>query len=53
MWDYIKENNLQNPNDKREIILDKKMKEVFVGVDTVTMFSINKHLAKHIYKKEK
>ena len=36
LWEYIKTNNLQNPNDKREILLDYKMKAVF-GVDTFTV----------------
>lgn len=36
LWVYIKENNLQNPNDKREILLDDKMRAVF-GVDTFTV----------------
>ena len=36
MWVYIKQNNLQNPTDKREILLDEKMKAVF-GVDTFTV----------------
>lgn len=36
LWNYIKENNLQNPADKRQILLDDKMKAVF-GVDTFTV----------------
>jgi upstream activation factor subunit UAF30 len=36
LWEYIKKNNLQNPSDKREILLDDKMKAVF-GVDTFTV----------------
>ena len=36
LWEYIKTNNLQNPSDKREILLDDKMKAVF-GVDTFTV----------------
>lgn len=47
LWAYIKENNLQNPNDKREIMLDAKMKKVF-GVDTFTMFSMNKYIGAHV-----
>lgn len=39
LWDYIKENKLQNPDNKREIILDDKMKAVF-GVDAFTMFTM-------------
>ena len=36
MWVYIKEHELQNPSDKREIILDDRMKAVF-GCDTFTV----------------
>jgi upstream activation factor subunit UAF30 len=36
LWEYIKKNNLQNPSDKRDILLDDKMKAVF-GVDTFTV----------------
>ena len=41
MWEYIRERQLQNPENKREIILDADMKEVF-GCDTFTMFTMNK-----------
>jgi chromatin remodeling complex protein RSC6 len=48
VWDYIKANNLQNPANKREIVADAKLKPVFGGKDRVTMFEMNKHLAKHL-----
>lgn len=47
MWDYIKTNNLQNPEDKREILADEKLKKIF-GKDKVTMFEMNKHIAAHL-----
>eukprot|EP00584_Thalassiosira_punctigera_P027920 CAMPEP_0172576832 /NCGR_PEP_ID=MMETSP1067-20121228/137920_1 /TAXON_ID=265564 ORGANISM="Thalassiosira punctigera, Strain Tpunct2005C2" /NCGR_SAMPLE_ID=MMETSP1067 /ASSEMBLY_ACC=CAM_ASM_000444 /LENGTH=324 /DNA_ID=CAMNT_0013369509 /DNA_START=138 /DNA_END=1112 /DNA_ORIENTATION=- len=47
LWVYIKENNLQNPSDKREILLDDKMKAVF-GVESFTMFSMNKYIGAHV-----
>lgn len=47
LWVYIKENNLQNPNDKRQILLDDDMKAVF-GVDSFTMFSMNKYIGAHV-----
>ncbi len=47
VWDYIKKNNLQNPQNKREILADAKLEPVF-GAKTVTMFEMNKHLAKHL-----
>jgi chromatin remodeling complex protein RSC6 len=47
LWAYIKKNNLQNPENKREIIGDDKLKAVF-GTDKVTMFEMNKHVARHL-----
>jgi len=48
LWEYIRENNLQNPEKKQEIILDKRMKRVF-GCDRFTMFSMNKYIGAHIH----
>ncbi len=47
MWDYIKKNNLQNPENKREILADDKLEPIF-GKKKVTMFEMNKHLAQHL-----
>ncbi|MBA3896287.1 MAG: hypothetical protein H0X36_03945 [Sphingomonadaceae bacterium] len=47
IWAYIKKNNLQNPANKREIMADAKLRPIF-GADKVTMFEMNKHLAKHL-----
>ena len=47
VWDYIKSNNLQNPENKREILADDKLKKVF-GKDKVTMFEMNRYLAQHL-----
>ncbi|KAG4973256.1 hypothetical protein JHK87_030077 [Glycine soja] len=51
MWDYIKGNNLQDPSDKRKIICDEKLKELF-DVDTFTGFTVTKLLAPHFIKTE-
>ena len=48
VWDHIKKNNLQNPQNKREIVADDKLRPVFDGKDRVSMFEMNKHLAKHL-----
>jgi chromatin remodeling complex protein RSC6 len=48
IWDYIKKNNLQNPQNKREIVADDKLRKVFGGKDRVSMFEMNKHLAAHL-----
>ena len=47
MWEYIKKNNLQNPENKREILADDKLSKIF-GKDKVTMFEMNKHLSRHL-----
>jgi chromatin remodeling complex protein RSC6 len=47
MWDYIRKNNLQNPQNKREIVADDKLRKIF-GKDRVTMFEMNKHLSRHL-----
>lgn len=47
VWDYIKKHNLQNPENKREILADDKLKKVF-GKDKCSMFEMNKHLAAHL-----
>jgi chromatin remodeling complex protein RSC6 len=47
VWEYIKANSLQNPENKREILADDKLEGVF-GKKKVTMFEMNKHLAQHL-----
>lgn len=47
MWAYIKGKDLQNPKDRREIVLDPALKSVF-KVDTLTIMSMNKALSDHI-----
>ncbi len=48
MWAYIKQHELQNPANKREIVADDKLRAIFDGKDSVDMFEMNKHLAKHL-----
>ncbi|EYU44365.1 hypothetical protein MIMGU_mgv1a025674mg [Erythranthe guttata] len=52
IWDYIKLNNLQDPSDKRQILCDEKLKELF-NVDTFHGFTVAKLLTAHIIKPEK
>nr|GEW31922.1 hypothetical protein [Tanacetum cinerariifolium] len=51
IWDYIKQNNLQDPSDKRRILCDDKLKELF-DVDTFIGFGVSKLLAPHFIKTE-
>jgi chromatin remodeling complex protein RSC6 len=48
MWEYIKGHQLQNPQNKREILADDKLQAIFGGKSTVSMFEMNKHLAQHL-----
>ena len=48
LWEYIKEHNLQDPKDKRQIECDEKLQSVFKQ-DKVHMFTMNKLLGKHLY----
>jgi chromatin remodeling complex protein RSC6 len=47
IWEYIRSHNLQNPENRREILADDKLQRIF-GKDKVTMFEMNKHLAGHL-----
>ncbi|CAK9185432.1 unnamed protein product [Ilex paraguariensis] len=48
LWSYIRQNDLQDPNNRRNIICDEKLRELF-SVDSINMFQMNKALAKHIW----
>lgn len=50
IWDYIKANNLQDPKDKRTIKADAKLKRVFDGKDSVSMFEMTKLVNSHLKK---
>lgn len=49
LWVYIKANNLQDPKNKRQINADAKLKPIFDGKKSVSMFEMtslaNKHLS--------
>ena len=48
VWEYIKANGLQNPENRREILADARLEPVFGGKNKVSMFEMNKHLAQHL-----
>ncbi|XP_059641805.1 protein TRI1-like isoform X4 [Cornus florida] len=51
IWGYIKQNNLQDPSDKRRILCDEKLKELF-DVDSFNGFTVSKLLTSHFIKAE-
>jgi chromatin remodeling complex protein RSC6 len=47
IWDYIKKNKLQNPENKREILADDKLQPIFGG-KKLDMFQMTKAVNKHL-----
>ncbi len=48
LWVYIKENNLQDPENKRNINADENLMAVFGGKKTVNMFEMTKLVSQHL-----
>lgn len=53
LWEYIKKNDLQNPENKREILADDKLKVLFGGKSKVSMFEMTKLISGHITDPDK
>jgi chromatin remodeling complex protein RSC6 len=49
VWAYIKKHKLQDPNKRREIVADDKLKQVF-GKARLDMFQMTKAISKHLSK---
>ncbi|MBM4379377.1 MAG: hypothetical protein FJ086_08770, partial [Deltaproteobacteria bacterium] len=48
VWAYIKKNGLQDAKNKRNINADDKLKVIFGGKKTVTMFELTKLLSNNL-----
>lgn len=48
IWEYIKKHDLQNPQNKRNILADDKLKPLFGGKGEVTMFEMTKLVSAHL-----
>ena len=48
IWVYIKKHDLQNPQNKRNIIADEKLLPIFGGKKEVTMFEMTKLVSGHL-----
>ena len=48
LWEYIKANNLQDPENKRSIVPDEKMTAFFGNNKPVDMFKLATFLSKHL-----
>jgi len=48
LWEYIKKNNLQDAENKRNINADENLLAVFAGKKQVSMFEMTKLVNKHL-----
>ena len=48
LWQYIKKHNLQDAKNKRNINADDKLRPVFGGKKTVSMFEMTKLVSMHL-----
>lgn len=48
IWGYIKENNLQDAKNRRNINADEKLRKVFGNKKTVNMFEMTKLINNHL-----
>ncbi|GAC74537.1 hypothetical protein PANT_12d00019 [Moesziomyces antarcticus T-34] len=51
LWAYIKSNNLQNESNKRQILCDAKLTDIF-GKEAVDSFEMAKLIGSHLTKKD-
>eukprot|EP00252_Welwitschia_mirabilis_P022569 TRINITY_DN613_c0_g1_i1.p1 TRINITY_DN613_c0_g1~~TRINITY_DN613_c0_g1_i1.p1 ORF type:complete len:140 (+),score=27.81 TRINITY_DN613_c0_g1_i1:147-566(+) len=52
IWAYIKQNGLQDPSNKREIVCDDTLKSIFDGRDRVGFLEVAGLMNGHFLKKE-
>ena len=52
LWDYIKKNTLQDPNNKRNIVPDQKLAKVFGSSEAIDMFKMTSKVSKHLHEAE-
>jgi upstream activation factor subunit UAF30 len=48
IWAYIKKNNLQDAQQKRNINADDTLKAIVGGKKTINMFELTKYVSKHL-----
>jgi upstream activation factor subunit UAF30 len=48
IWDYIRKNNLQDAKNRRQINADEKLRPVFGGKKSVSMFEMTKLVNNHL-----
>ena len=48
VWAYIREHKLQDAQDRRRIRADDKLRALFNGQDSATMFELTKFVNRHL-----
>ena len=48
LWAYIRKNNLQDPKERRMIVVDEKLRVVFGGRERVDIFEMTKLVNAHL-----
>jgi upstream activation factor subunit UAF30 len=48
IWDHIKKHGLQDAKNKRNINADDKLKALFGGKSSATMFELAKYVSQHV-----
>jgi upstream activation factor subunit UAF30 len=48
VWEYIREHKLQDAQDRRRIRADGRLRAVFNGQDSATMFELTKFVNRHL-----
>jgi chromatin remodeling complex protein RSC6 len=48
VWEYVREHQLQDAQDRRRIRADDKLRAVFNGQDSASMFELTKLVNRHL-----
>ena len=48
LWDYIKKNNCQDPKNRRNIVPDDALAQLFGTKKTINMFEMTKLVSSHL-----
>ncbi|GAB2292146.1 hypothetical protein Dimus_026397 [Dionaea muscipula] len=51
VWAYIKQNNLQDPENKKIVVCDEKLKKIFAGKDRVGFLEVPGLIGRHFPRK--
>lgn len=50
LWDYIKQHDLQDPQNKRRIRADDALRPIFDGNESLSMFEMTAYVSRHLVK---